>query len=85
MANQQDLLLRDVIESVTQRPQFDAMGRETQVVVVAFVTPHGFSGTVTMPLSEWKNPEKRFEKIVQAVIDLEGPFWEEGETPSEGG
>uniref|UniRef100_A0A6M3IIX7 Uncharacterized protein n=2 Tax=viral metagenome TaxID=1070528 RepID=A0A6M3IIX7_9ZZZZ len=84
MASQQDLVLRDVIQSVTQRPQFDAMGRETQVVVVAFTTPHNFSGTLTMPLTDWKDPARRADLVFQAVIDLEGPFWEAGlETESE--
>lgn len=76
MASKSDLALRDIIQSVTQRPQFDAMGRETQVVVVAFTTPHDFTGTVTIPLADWKDPDRRADLIFQAVIDLEGPFWE---------
>lgn len=76
MANETDLALRDIIQSVQQRPQFDATGRETQVVVVAFTTPHGFTGTLTMPLADWKNSERRADLIFQAVVDLEGPFWE---------
>lgn len=85
MADQQDLILRDIIDNVLQRPQFDATGRPKQVVVVSFTTPHGFTGQVTIPLNDWKDPETRFRKVTEAVVDLEGPFWETGpETPEEG-
>lgn len=83
MTNQQDLVLRDVINSVQQRPQFDATGRETQVVVVAYTTPSGFTGTETMPLAEWEDPVQRFERMMNAVVRLEGPFWKGAEEAAE--
>lgn len=84
MANKTDLALQDIIDSVQQRPQFDAMGRETQVVVIAFTTPHNFSGQLTIPLATWTDPEKRADAVFQAVVDLEGPFWDAGEKPAKG-
>ena len=85
MANQGDMLLRDMIQSVQQRPQFDAMGNETQVVVVSFITPSGFTGTTTLPLSQWKDPRQRFDHVAGAVKDLEGPFWDMSEAVEERG
>lgn len=82
MVTQTDLVLRDVIDNVRQITRFDQMGRETKVVEVAFTTPHGFTGTVKMPLSDWTNPDIRAKKVFQAVFDLEGPFMEpEGQPP----
>ncbi len=78
MVEQRDLVLQGLITSVVQRPKFNGTGRSTQVVVVAFTTPHDFTGTVTMTLAEWKDPDTRADKIFQAVADLEGPFWTGG-------
>lgn len=83
MASQQDEILRGVIESVVQRPKFDATGRRKEVVVVSFTTPHEFTGTVTMPLSEWTDPDTRFKRVFEAVVDLEGPFWNPAEVAEE--
>lgn len=85
MANQQDLALRKIITSVVQRPKFDPTGQSTQIVVVAFRTPSGFTGAETMPLSEWQDPERRFERMMDAVIALEGPFWDTGAEVPTGG
>lgn len=85
MASEIDSILRDLIDSVTQRPQFSARGRPTQVVMVDFHTPHGFTGTVTMSLEDWKDSGVRSQKVMQAVVDLEGPFWDAEEAIPGGG
>jgi hypothetical protein len=83
MATQTDLLLRDLITSIKQQSEFGPDMTERQVVTIHFTTPHGFSGSVKMPLADWSNPETRERKVIQAVIDLEGPFWEHGEEVEE--
>lgn len=84
MATQADMLLRNLITSVKQQSEFGPDMTEKQVVVVHFTTPHGFSGSVKMPLADWSNSETRERKVIQAVIDLEGPFHESGEEVVEG-
>lgn len=85
MASEIDLMLRELIDSVAQRPRFDRSGRAKQMVQVAFTTPHDFQGTVEMPLADWNDPETRAKKVMQAVIDLEGPFWDSEGAMPEGG
>lgn len=78
-------VLRDLINNVTQRPEWDQQtGKEQQMVIAYFTTPHGFDGQEKMTKAEWTDPETRNQKLMQAIIDLEGPFWESGEKPKKG-
>ena len=76
MTNKANLILRDLITSVKQTPEWGPDMKERMMVTAYFVTPSGFDGQVKMPLSDWTNEEVRNDKVFQAIADLEGPFWE---------
>lgn len=84
MANDANNVLRRLVTNVQQRPEWDQSGTERQVVIAYFQTPSGFTGQVKMPLSDWTNEQVRNDKLFQAIADLEGPFWDEGEQPKKG-
>ena len=76
MTNKANLILRDLITSVKQTPEWGTDMKERQMVTAYFTTPSGFDGQVKMTLSDWTNEEVRNDKVFQAIADLEGPFWE---------
>ena len=79
MTNKANLILRDLITNVVQRPEWDQAGVEKQMVIAYFTTPSGFTGSEKMSKADWTNEEIRNDKLFQAIADLEGPFWERPE------
>ena len=84
MTNKANLILRDLITSVKQTPEWGTDMKERLMVTAYFTTPSGFDGQVKMPLSDWTNEEVRNDKVFQAIADLEGPFWETGKESKKG-
>lgn len=84
MASEANNVVKQFITNVKQQTEWDQSGSERQVVIAYFTTPSGFTGQVKMPLSDWTNEQVRNDKLFQAIADLEGPFWQEGEQPKKG-
>ena len=84
MASKANLILRDLITSVKQTPEWGDDLVERQMVTAYFETPSGFRGQKKMTLSDWTNEEVRNDLLFQAIADLEGPFWEVPEEKKKG-
>ena len=84
MASEANLILRELITSLRQTPEWGPDMVERQMVTAYFTTPSGFNGQVKMPMTDWTDEEIRNGKLFQAIADLEGMFWEVPEEKKKG-